>query len=96
MRTKIELLELLKNEIKVNGCLYGLCIIKDDLYYEGKINLEEDVLLYLLIRDIKPVEKQKETLIYHWNLGYYWNPGELKPRIKAIDKKIKKLRDENQ
>lgn len=95
MRTKIELLELLKREIIEANHFSGMCVTVSYMSVLNKASIKERLVLRSLIKEMKPKPILKHCEIKFLNSGYYWREGLKEPRIKAIDKKIKELRDAN-
>jgi len=83
-RTIKELLQLMLDN--QNLFCKGLCGWSTELGYYGLINSSECSQL------IKYIDDNKPSKLHHYFFGngnYYWNPGEIKPRIKWIKKHIK-------
>lgn len=84
MRSIKELLQLmLDNQESFDK---GLCHWVKYMYIDGLISNKEFMLLSSYI-DINPPFIYK---IYRRHRGYYWKPGNIKPRIDWIKKHIKK------
>ncbi len=81
-----ELLELMLD----NQQLFtdGLCCWAITLRWQGKINNVEQLRLHFYIKDNPPLLVYLRKIIM--NGGYYWKPGDIAPRIKWINKHIKK------
>ena len=78
-----ELLELMLEHQKLFGT--GLCLWCDCLFFSNKISFSEMDKLNKYIKDNKPW-----TSIFRFS-AYYWSYGKIEPRIKWINKHIKKL-----
>jgi len=86
MRTIKELLEvLLENTYRLET---GLCELAWRLGDEGEFSIDEYCLLKNYI-----IENEPNTL-FNWfglsRVGYFWKPGDRKPRIKWLKKHIEK------
>ena len=88
MKTDIELLELLK-EVCLSNLYSGLCSCNLKLFVHRQIISQEENRLSDLIKEMKPSRKPVKTIRGDWLMGYYWNSGEIKPRINAINELIK-------
>jgi hypothetical protein len=89
MRTIKELLEvMLENKDLFNK---GLCYWADKLYYRNIITASERSKLKNYIDENRPFMLSSIStmceIIKH--SGYYWKEGDIKPRIKWIQKHIK-------
>lgn len=89
MRTIKELLELmLKNQAWFK---FGLCHWARNLYYVNLITFKENQLLEDYIRDNRPSIFSSLEAFKYTASGYFWKMGRIEPRIKWINKHIKKL-----
>ena len=64
----------------------GLCGIIYHLFRENKISFEDYKLLKMYVNKHIPITSIPRLLY----TGYYWKPYEVKPRIKWLEKHIKK------
>lgn len=83
MRTKVELLQLLLDNIELIG-EHGLCLAIKDMYWNHSINNEERRILERIIRN-NPTESYLSDRI----ALYYFPAGEKEPRIKYLKQLIK-------
>lgn len=81
-KTTIELLELLKETIKEDKKIIGMCRCVHIMHLKNKINKEEYLLLNKYISDNDPGFRSLKSL-YHW-----WYPGLKKPRIEWLEEHI--------
>jgi hypothetical protein len=90
MKTNIQLLKLLRCEIE-NGGYYGMCEAADNLFRHNAItSIELDILSNII--------HHNKTFFYHshnfspfiLNAGYYYPISAIEPRLKWIDRMIKK------
>lgn len=82
-RTIKELLEVMLNNQQI--FTHGLCAWATDLFCKDIISLEELYTLRSYIKDNKPFNFN--TL---FGDAYYWKSGKLEPRVKWLEKYIKK------
>lgn len=90
-----ELLEYLRQEIISrldNEYLDGMCLIVDDMSLRSEFTSKERRLLMSYIQDNRPSMFNSWSAFVSTITGqeYFWKQGELKPRIKWLDKHIKK------
>ena len=96
IRTNVELLKILKESYITTpkdsrAVCSGLCLFVGMLNeYNPTITKDDKKRLFIIVEDNPPKEmynpRGKET-------GWYWKPGNKKPRIKWLDKMIKKYTD---
>ena len=89
MRTIKELLELMLEHQKYFST--GLCYWAESLYWYNNISLNEYLHLLKYIRSNRPSKYSSLSAYKYRHCGYYWQSGDIKPRIKWIKKHIKKL-----
>lgn len=85
MRTEKELLILLRNELP--GRIIeagGMCIAISFLRIDGLISFDEGLLLESYLNKNDPD-------IRYFTSGYWWEDGELEPRINWLNEQIEKL-----
>ena len=88
MRTTKELLILLRDELPNRIDDEGMCSVIQFMKFDRLISYDEMKLLeYYLIKN-DPKTK-------HLNTDYWWEEGDLAPRIKWLNKQIKRLKNEN-
>lgn len=80
MRTIKELLQVMQNNQEHFEA--GLCIWIINLRTKGVISFDEKVKIGKYINKNTPKKKYKTT-------GYWWKDGNIKPRLKWIEKHIK-------
>jgi hypothetical protein len=90
MKTDLELLEILKEELLINTHSLGLCGMVAWLspQFNGVLTKKEESRLMILILSMKPKTTYKE------DNAYYWQHGAKTPRLRAINKLINKLEEE--
>ena len=84
-----ELFEVMLNNQKL--FTKSLCSWSSRLRVNKQITLEEDIFLYRYIAENRPSKFSSHNAWLHRNYSYYWECGDIKPRIKWIKKHIKKL-----
>jgi hypothetical protein len=70
----------------------GLCYWKNELYLYDLITNKERVTLHDYIRNNKPSIFSSIEAFVSRNSGYYWECGDIKPRIKWLKKHINKIK----
>lgn len=89
MRTEKELLQLmLCHQEKFYG---GLCLWIHILDFSGVITYDECYVLLDYIDHNRPSKFSSLSAYKNRNKNYYWNKGDIAPRIKWIKKQIEKL-----
>lgn len=82
--------ELLQVMLDNQDCfIVGLCNWVSQLLYKKKITQEERMFLIKYIQNNRPSKWSSLDAFRHRNLGMYWCPRNIKPRIKWIEKHIK-------
>jgi hypothetical protein len=89
MRTIKQLLEvMLQNQ---EYFCFGLCGWTRDLYFYDKITCEEKRIMESYIDNNKPsIFSSLDSFRTQLKTGYYWKSGDITPRIKWINKHIKR------
>lgn len=72
---------------------HGLCIWINELCYAYHINYDERDILHDYIHTNRVSKYQSIDAYKHRNQGYWWERGNIKPRIKWIKKHIAKLKN---
>ena len=92
MKTHLELLILVRNEIKdVRGIESGLCKECSRLVYSYKITEKELDKLYDYIQNNRPKRGKLRDYRRTLNSAWYWAIGDVAPRLAWLDHHIKKL-----
>lgn len=82
----IQLKELIKDPTYTGG----MCEMLHIMYMNGNITSDEEIVL------IKYLIKHRPLNSYFWFLKtlelYWWNPNKKEPRIKWLNKQIKKIK----
>lgn len=91
MRSDKELLELLKDGLLKNSST-GMCGTLNNIFYLDIINSEEFCRLRDLIKRMKPKQRPQQCYLTWWECGYYFNPYDIRSRVKSINNLIKTLR----
>lgn len=87
----VHLLELLRNHIQTKGLRYGLCATVVRLWYDSPdIYIVDIVELQQYILRNRPKWYQKGYSFRHRNDSFFWEPGEVEPRIAWLNRHIKK------
>jgi len=87
MRTIKELLEIMLERKSLFHL--GLCVWSQRLYNRDLMSYSEYSLLKKYINENRPKWYSSfDALLHNWSV-YYWEPGDIKPRIKWIQKHIK-------
>jgi hypothetical protein len=68
----------------------GLCVWTNILFYQSIISISECFILREYIKSNRPSMFSSFDAFIHSIEGYYWKQGDIKPRIKWIQKHIKK------
>jgi hypothetical protein len=89
MRTEKELLQLMLE--RQDQFAKGLCIWIDLLNWSGIITYDELKLLLDYIDHNRPSKFSSLSAFKNRRGKYYWNKGDITPRIKWINKQIEKL-----
>ena len=89
MRSVKELLEVMLE--RQDQFAKGLCLWIDLLNWSGVITYDEYHALLNHIDDNRPSKYSSLSAYKNRNKNYYWNKGEIAPRIKWIKKQIEKL-----
>ena len=87
MRTIKELLEIMLENKDMFP--YGLCVWSQRLYNRDVISYNEYLSLKKYINENRPKWYSSFDALSHCFSVYYWEPGDIKPRIKWIQKHIK-------
>lgn len=92
-----ELLIILRDSLNDNSLsLGGLCILSNHLYHSKKINDKEHKFLKeYLLNNIPLTKNVIKIRMSNWNFTkpvycYWWTEGHKEPRLKWLDKQIKK------
>jgi hypothetical protein len=88
MRTIKELLQLMLDNKHFFQA--GLCNWAANLRYYDIINIEEHYIMHQYIRDNRPFLLSSIDAFKHRNKAFYWEFGDIKPRIKWLKKHIAK------
>ena len=89
MRGIKELLELMLSQKQLYRS--GLCKWVQDMYDKDIISWEESDVLFLYIQANRPSAFSSISAFKRRNFTFYWESGDIKPRIKWLEKHIKKL-----
>lgn len=85
MRNEKELLKLMLEH--KDRFLSGLCLWVSEMYMNDIITYQEAVLLQNYINGNRPFWNR----FFKGDISFWWKKGQIKPRIKWINKHIKKL-----
>ena len=97
MRQIKELLVLVRNTFRTTETLYSICATIEYLFTIQKINQEEYDTLKNFIRENIPLTfnvlliRIKRFTFFEYTNCYWWEKGKVEPRIKWLNKHIKKL-----
>ena len=86
VKTDIELLIILRDFIVQDNDFYGMCGSAWDLVSLRVINEHEYSILADYINERQPSPSK------FWKYGYWWKIHNKKPRLRWIDKELKKLK----
>lgn len=89
MRTEKQLLEVMLSNMHL--LLGGLCYLNDRLYTHKLITDDEHAVIYRYIRDNRPSKFSSWNAFWNRNKLFYWTRGNVKHRVKWLNKHIKKL-----
>jgi hypothetical protein len=89
MRTEKELLQLMLE--RQDKFAKGLCLWTELLFCSNIITYVEYSLLREYINNNRPSMFSSLSAFKNRRGGYYWNKGDITPRIKWINKQIEKL-----
>ena len=89
MRTEKELLQLMLDHPSKMGV--GLCFWSSSLIVDNIITHHEFKSLRNYIHDNRPSKYSSLSAYRNRDNSYYWDQGDIAPRIKWIKKQIKKL-----
>ena len=89
MRSIKELLELMLSQKQLYRS--GLCRWVQDIYSKDIISWEESEALLLYIRTNRPSAFSSISAFKRRNSTFYWELRDIKPRLKWLEKHIKKL-----
>lgn len=82
---QLRLLKKMRSLIVRDKNFYGMCGVINDLWNTSRINVFEQGILNVFLYDRKP------SLSRQYGCGFWWKSGNKKPRLRWIDKEIKKL-----
>ena len=86
MRTIVELLEFLKQEIiEEKECFNGMCCSIHILYLTNTIDCVEEKILEHYLEENSPIKKGTKD--------FWWLKGDKQPRLKWLDEQIQKLQN---
>jgi hypothetical protein len=90
MRTPKELFEILRDNIHL--LKRGLCVLVFTLWMRNIItHSEQRFLLHYIVTTKLFMKHVRMQYLNGSHAGYYWRCGKIKPRLKWINKQIKKL-----
>lgn len=84
MKTDLELLILLKENLNAYMEGWGMCYATTNLLTKNKISVAEYMQLIRYLQENRPASYDKKT-------GYFYEEGVLLPRLQYLDRHIKKL-----